>query len=114
MMNNLGNKETMSKNIKKYMANRNVTASDVCKALSIPMPTFSDWLHAKTYPRIDKIEKLANYFGVTKADLVEDEQPTREGELSEREIEFIRTVRQLPDEVAEQFLGVLKTLLNKR
>mgnify|MGYP000250745067 len=36
------------------------------------MPTFSDWVNAKTYPRIDKIELMANYFGVTKADLVED------------------------------------------
>ena len=36
------------------------------------MPTFSDWINAKTYPRIDKIELLANYFGVLKSDLVED------------------------------------------
>ena len=36
------------------------------------MPTFSDWVNAKTYPRIDKIELMANYFGISKADLVED------------------------------------------
>ncbi len=36
------------------------------------MPTFSDWVNAKTYPRIDKIELMANYFGISKSDLVED------------------------------------------
>jgi len=36
------------------------------------MPTFSDWVNAKTYPRIDKIELMANYFGISKADLVEE------------------------------------------
>lgn len=49
-----------------------VTATDVCSTLKIPMPTFSDWINAKTYPRIDKIEMLANYFGILKSDLVED------------------------------------------
>ena len=36
------------------------------------MPTFSDWVNAKSYPRIDKIELLANYFDISKADLVEE------------------------------------------
>ena len=33
---------------------------------------FSDWVNAKTYPRIDKIELMANYSGISKSDLVED------------------------------------------
>ena len=36
------------------------------------MSTFSDWVHARTYPRIDKIELMANYFGIEKSDLVEE------------------------------------------
>lgn len=35
------------------------------------MTTVSDWMHARTYPRIDKIEMMANYFGIEKSDLVE-------------------------------------------
>lgn len=71
-MSSLGNKQIMAKNIKHYMRDSGVTAKDICTALRIPMPTFSDWVNAKTYPRIDKIELLANYFGVLKSDLVED------------------------------------------
>ena len=71
----LGNKETMAKNIKRLMALNQVNATDVCTALGFKAPTFSDWVNAKTYPRIDKIEAMSNYFGVSKADLVEDRLP---------------------------------------
>lgn len=70
-MNNLGNKEIMANNIRYYMSINGLRATDVCKTLNIPMATFSDWIHARTYPRIDKIELMANYFGISKSDLVE-------------------------------------------
>lgn len=75
MGNNLGNKETMAKNIKRYMGFTGVSAADMCKVLGVPQSTFSYWLNAKTYPRIDKIEKMANYFGIKKSDLVEEHVP---------------------------------------
>lgn len=71
-MSNLGNKQIMAKNIKKYMSLNNVSQTDICNALKFKPSTFSDWVNAKTYPRIDKIEMLANYFGIEKSDLVED------------------------------------------
>ena len=68
------NKKVMAKNIVRYMEEKGVNATEICKALDIKQNTFSDWINAKTYPRIDKIELLANYFGVTKADLVEERE----------------------------------------
>ena len=71
-MTNLGNKQIMAKNIRKYMEASGKTRNDLCRDLNLKYTTVTDWLKAKTYPRIDKIEQLAAYFGVTKADLVED------------------------------------------
>lgn len=65
------NKEVMAKNILHYMEKKGVNATDVCTALGFKHNTFSDWVNAKTYPRIDAIEMMANYFGVPKAFLVE-------------------------------------------
>ncbi len=73
-MSSLGNKEIMAKNIKYYMNKNKIRSTDVCGTLKIPMPTFSDWINAKTYPRIDKIELMANYFGIEKSDLVEEKK----------------------------------------
>lgn len=68
----LGNKEIMASNIKYYMEKKGVNSSDVCKALHFKQNTFSNWINAKIYPRIDKIELMANYFGIAKSDLVEE------------------------------------------
>jgi len=66
------NKEVMARNIRKYMERKDVTAAEVCRSLNIKTNTFSNWVNAKIYPRIEKIEMLARYFGVSKAALVED------------------------------------------
>lgn len=71
-MSNLGNKQIMAKNIRYYMDKHSITQTEICNTLGIKMPTFSDWVNAKTYPRIDKIELMANYFGISKSDLVEE------------------------------------------
>lgn len=66
------NKVIMAKNIKRLMEEKRVNATDVCEALNFKHNTFSDWVNGKTYPRIDKIEMMANYFNVSKSDLVEE------------------------------------------
>lgn len=73
-MSNLGNKQIMANNIKKYMELNNKTRNDICNDLHLAYTTFSDWVNAKKYPRIDKIELLANYFGIEKSDLVEEKK----------------------------------------
>jgi transcriptional regulator with XRE-family HTH domain len=72
-MSNLGNKETFSKNLKKYMRIFGKDRQDMVEELGFKYTTFNDWYNGNTYPRIDKIEKIANYFGITKADLIEEE-----------------------------------------
>lgn len=90
-MDNLGNKQVMAKNIRRYMEQNHVTQTDVCGTLGIPMPTLSDWINAKTYPRIDKIEMLANYFGITKANLVEEKASLpKDEQIDEPEIRAIQ------------------------
>ena len=70
-MSDLGNKEVMAKNIKYYLKENDITQTEMCNTLGFKMSTVSDWMHARTYPRIDKIEMMANYFGIEKSDLVE-------------------------------------------
>lgn len=74
----IANKEIMARNIKYYMDLHQVSRNELANAISVPYTTLRDWLKAKTYPRIDKIELMANYFGISKAYLVEDKLPTDE------------------------------------
>lgn len=66
------NKTTIAKNIRYYMDLHKKSRTEICEALGIKYTTFADWVNAKTYPRIDKIERMADYFGISKSDLVED------------------------------------------
>lgn len=78
MSNNLGNKQTMAQNIKYYMEKNDKSRKDMCEALGVSYMTFADWVNAKTYPRIDKIEMMAQFFRVSKSDLVEEHKPVSE------------------------------------
>lgn len=71
-MSNLGNKKIMAKNIQYYMDKYEKSRQDMCDALGVKYTTFTDWVKGNSYPRIDKIELMANYFGISKADLVEE------------------------------------------
>lgn len=71
-MSDLGNKKIMSENIKYYMEKRGIDRNKLVDDLNIKYTTISDWINGKTYPRIDKIDKLANYFNIEKSDLVEN------------------------------------------
>lgn len=68
----LGNKKVMAKNIQRFLDKTGTSRKELATAISVPYTTICGWLNAKTYPRIDKIEMMANYFGVQKKDLVED------------------------------------------
>ena len=70
-MSDLGNKEVMAKNIRKFMDAEGYTRNDLCELIGVPYSTLADWLHARAYPRIDKIQKMANLFRVSKSELVE-------------------------------------------
>lgn len=77
-MSGSGNKEIMAKNIRYYMERKGLNAKDFSIELDFKYSTVLDWLNAKTYPRIDKIEMMANYFNIEKSDLVEDKSKQNE------------------------------------
>ena len=72
MSGSLGNKEVMAKNIRKQLESRGLNVKDFAAIMDFKYSTVLDWVNAKTYPRIDKIELMANYFGIEKADLIEE------------------------------------------
>lgn len=67
----LGNKQIMAENIKRLLDMKGLNPRQMALALDFKYTTVNDWVNAKSYPRIDKIEIMANYFGVNKSDLIE-------------------------------------------
>jgi len=84
-MSNLGNKKTMSNNLKRYLRINKVSRTQLSENLGISYSTISDWVNGKSYPRIDKIEMMANYFGINKSDLVEDKANQKEIDIANKD-----------------------------
>lgn len=70
-MSNLGNKQVFSENLNYYMKLNNKDRTKICNDLGFKYTTLREWIKGTAYPRIDKIEMLANYFGIQKSDLIE-------------------------------------------
>lgn len=87
-----------AQNLKNIMQKRNKTQSDLVKDLSFRQATVSDWLNGKKYPRMDKVEKLANYLGVSINELLMQsvfEPPVPAIQLTAQEKSMIKKYRQL-------------------
>ena len=71
-MSNIGNREVFSKNLAYYIERSGKTQKEIAEIVGVSTSTFNDWVKAKKYPRIDKIEILADYFRILKSDLIEE------------------------------------------
>ena len=71
-MTNLGNKEILSKNLRRYIEKSGKERRELADIWGFPYSTVTEWVNGRKYPRIDRIEIMADYFGILKSDLIED------------------------------------------
>ena len=65
-------KKVFAKNLSRLLAEHNKTQSDLVNDLKLNKSTVSTWINATKMPRMNKVEQLANYFGIEKSDLIEE------------------------------------------
>ena len=113
----MDNKNIFAYNLKKQMEIHQRSRNDICQALGISYFTVSDWVNGKKYPRMDKVEMLANYFGVLKSDLIEDEKetnPPAEPKLTEGEEMLLDLFRRVPEDKQELVLQMIRVALGNQ
>jgi transcriptional regulator with XRE-family HTH domain len=113
-MNIEDNKRIMATNIKRYMDSKGVTNQQLCDALGFKYTTFMDWIKGVTYPRIGKVEAMANYFGCEKSDLIEEkkEKPTvLDDGLTENQRKLMQFAKSVPDDKAAMILKVIQSIV---
>ena len=99
------NKKIFAKNLQYYMDKNNIDRNKLCEDTGFGYSIVSEWLNAKKYPRIDKIEKLANYFEVPKSYLIEEHTDDRRSAL-------IKKVEQIPDSEIARAEAVLNAVFD--
>ena len=68
----MSHREIFSMNLNRKMKEAGKTRTDICEALGFSYYTVTDWVKGKKMPRMDKVEKLAKYFGCLISDLIEE------------------------------------------
>ena len=76
-MNNylLTNMDTIDK-INYYLTKNKRTGADLCEFLGVSSGVYSQWNTRRTKPRKSKLPAIAEYLGVSVADLLPDEDPS--------------------------------------
>ena len=104
-------KQIMAANIKRYMDAKGVTNQQLCADLGFKYTTFIDWINAVTYPRIGKVEAMANYFGIQKSDLIEEKKPAAGDGLTDGQRKLIDFAKTVPEDKAEMILRVIQSIV---
>ena len=118
MLSNLGNKEIFAKNLAYYLEKSGRDQKVVAEVVGVAPSTFNEWMKAKKYPRIDKIEMLANYFGVLKSDLIEEVSENgyspSEPQLTEGEKVLLDLFNRVPKDQQQLVLQMIRAALGGR
>lgn len=91
-------KKVFAKNLSNLLARNKKTQADLVADLRLNKSTISTWVNGTKMPRMNKIEQLANYFGVEKSDLIEDKSDTDEQYYNDSSVsEYAQAIKDNPD-----------------
>lgn len=117
-MSDIGNAKVFAKNLKFYLEKSGKTQKEVALAIGVTPASLNEWIKAKKYPRIDKIEMLSIYFGILKSDLIEDKGMNKTlpqaQTLTEGETMLLELFRQIPEDAQKMYLEVLRASLKNQ
>ena len=94
----------------KLLMERGVTAYKVAKATGISTGSMTDWKKGRSAPKVDKLQKIADYFGVTVDYLMtgKEEGTATNSELTAKdEREIGKDLDRIMDEIEKDIDGPL-------
>ena len=116
-MSELGNKQIFSANLLYYLAQKDVMQKDLAKHIGVSQATITDWIKMRTYPRMDKLQMTAEYFGVKMTDLVEPRNKvsaTTNKTVSDKEQLVLDLFHKIPDDRKEFFIKMLQVEIDNQ
>lgn len=84
---------SIGKNIKRLRESRGLTQAELGKIAGVTDKAVSTWENGSADPRMGAIQRMADYFGVRKCDIIDDEPASTSYELSAEEIHLVEMFR---------------------
>lgn len=102
-MENNNVRKKLSESLQELMKERNIDQKELAEAIGVTQPTVSNWIQQTKYPRIKRIQQLADYFNVPKSRITKGEKEIQQdtlaahldGDFTEEELAEIRKYAEL-------------------
>jgi transcriptional regulator with XRE-family HTH domain len=87
-----------------------VKSADVARATGISNMTFSDWKKGKSTPKMDKIEKIAKYFGVTTDYMMGKKSEVPSLSMADEHFELIKLYSSLSEADQKAIMQIMRSM----
>ena len=96
-------KMVFAENLKAYLNSKGYTQLDLATYMNCSSSTVSDWCNGKKYPRVDKMQRMADWLGIQMSDLTSEHD-----KLDDADIAFYNRYKQLTEEEKEDMRDFLR------
>ena len=100
-------------NLKRLMKKHGMNQKDIAKIAGVSQQTVSLWLSGDRIPRMGKIQILADYFGIYKSELLEEQNAENINRV-QRLKQFTRLYNELTEDEAEELFRYAEFIKSKR
>lgn len=103
--------EIFTRNFNRYLNNSGKKQTEVAVYVGVSSGTVSDWKFGRAYPRMDKVQLIAEFFGVQTSDLVNDINIVKES-ITNKEQEVFDLFHKIPEEKREIILSMIRAAID--
>ncbi|MDD7593278.1 MAG: helix-turn-helix transcriptional regulator [Peptoniphilaceae bacterium] len=109
-------KKIFSKNLRRMVSEKDKTQAQIASDIGVSPQTFNTWIRGVAMPRMGKIQKLADYFGVKKSSLIEERSSNSEVVILYQDDDYTLTsgTRRMKDGATDFLHGTLDTMTEPR
>lgn len=97
-------RETLSKNIRKYLQEYDMSQADLARRLNVSGQTITNWVNCLGEPRMDKVDKICEIFHCSRSNLLEENHIDNNDEI-------IKIYNQLDNEDKTTIKNMMQVLL---
>ena len=109
-------KKIFAGNLTRFLETQNITQIELAKRMNVAASTVSSWCSGEKMPRMDKVEWMASFFGVSVTDLMNPYNPTPDSPrdiLEDIDIAFYGEFKELSED-DKQTVRDMVTLMRER
>ncbi len=105
------NRAIFQRNLKRHLDLTGKTQKEVALAIGATTGNFSDWMKGRSFPRIEKLQALADYFGIPVSELIDDVNVGVEV-VSDEDQKVLDLFHEVPKEKREFVLSLIRATID--